>query len=159
MTVFLERPTTSATDSEVRTASLARHLRARDPWPDNVKLVLVGLVVLGHTSIRGIQRLLVRLALYAVGTALTLSVLAVVPGRRRWYTAVGAASLYVYLLHGFVVRAAARSGLLDQVTAWPLVAGVVLAAAGVTLLLGSGPVRRLTRPLVEPRLDGLLRKV
>lgn len=28
----------------------------RDPWPDNAKLVLVGLVVLGHTLSRGIQQ-------------------------------------------------------------------------------------------------------
>jgi fucose 4-O-acetylase-like acetyltransferase len=105
------------------------------------------------------EGLLTRLALYAVGAVLTLSVLAVVPGRRRWYTAVGAASLYVYLLHGFVVRAAATSGLLDHVTSWPFVAAVVLAVGSLTLVLGSGPVRRLTRPLVEPRLGWLLRKV
>jgi len=105
------------------------------------------------------EGLLTRLALYVVGAVLTLSVLAVVPGRRRWYTAVGAASLYVYLLHGFVVRAAAKSGLLDHVTSWPLVAAVVLAAGALTLVLGSGPVRRLTRPLVEPRLGWLLRRL
>jgi fucose 4-O-acetylase-like acetyltransferase len=104
------------------------------------------------------EGLLTRLALYAVGTALTLSVLAVVPGRRRWYTAVGAASLYVYLLHGFAVRAAAKSGLLDQVSSWPLIAAVVVATAGLTLLLGSPAVRRLARPVVEPRLDWLLRR-
>ncbi len=105
------------------------------------------------------EGLLTRLALYVVGAVLTLSVLAVVPGRRRWYTAVGAASLYVYLLHGFVVRAAAKSGLLDHVTSWPLVAAVVLAVGALTLVLGSGPVRRLTRPLVEPRLGWLLRRL
>ena len=105
------------------------------------------------------EGLLTRLALYVVGAVLTLSVLAVVPGRRRWYTAVGAASLYVYLLHGFVVRAAAKSGLLDHVTSWPLVAAVVVAVGALTLVLGAGPVRRLTRPLVEPRLRWLLRKV
>lgn len=104
-----------------------------------------------------VQGVLTRLALYAVGTALTLSLLAVVPGRRGWWTAVGAASLYVYLLHGFVVRAAARSGLLHHVTSWPAVALVVVATAALTLALGSAPVRRLTRPLVEPRLGWLLR--
>ncbi|MDQ1598949.1 MAG: hypothetical protein QOD68_423 [Actinomycetota bacterium] len=106
-----------------------------------------------------VQGVLTRLALYAVGALLTLSVLAVVPGRRGWWTAVGAASLYVYLLHGFVVRAVAHRGLLHHVTSWPAVALVVGAAVALTLALGSAPVRRLTRPLVEPRLGWLLRRL
>jgi fucose 4-O-acetylase-like acetyltransferase len=106
-----------------------------------------------------VHGLLIRLALYAVGAALTFAVLAVVPGRRRWYTAVGTASLYVYLLHGFVVRGAARSGLLDHVTSWPAVLLPVLAAGGLTLVLGSTPVRRVARPFVEPGLRPLLRRL
>jgi fucose 4-O-acetylase-like acetyltransferase len=133
-------------------AVAALHGRVAGTWPpllwnDDYAAMDVG-------AVRG---MLTRLALYAVGTLLTLSVLAVVPGRRRWWTAVGAASMYVYLLHGFVVRAAARSGLLDHVTSWPGVALLVAAAAILTLLFGSGPVRRLARPLVEPRLERLLR--
>jgi fucose 4-O-acetylase-like acetyltransferase len=104
------------------------------------------------------EGLLTRLGLYAVGIVLTFAVLAVVPTGRHWFTAVGAASLYVYLLHGFVVRAAAKSGLLDHVTSWPLVALVVVAAFLLALLLGSAPVRRLTRPLVEPSLGFLLKR-
>jgi fucose 4-O-acetylase-like acetyltransferase len=110
-------------------------------------------------DVGAVEGLLTRLALYLVGAVLTFSVLAVMPTKRRWYTAAGAASLYVYLLHGFVVRAAAKSRLLDQVTSWWAVALVVVAAACLTLLLGSEPVRRLARPLVEPRLMPLLRRL
>jgi fucose 4-O-acetylase-like acetyltransferase len=114
----------------------------------------------GSYAVQGVgtvEGILTRLALYVVGAALTFSVLAVVPAGRRWYTAIGAASLYVYLLHGFVVRAAAQSGLLDRVTSWWTVALVVVGAGAVVVALGSPPVRRLTRPLVEPRLKPLLR--
>jgi fucose 4-O-acetylase-like acetyltransferase len=104
-----------------------------------------------------VEGLLTRAALYVVGAALTFSVLAVIPGGRRWYTAIGAASLYVYLLHGFAVRAAAKSGLLDEVTSWWTVGLVVVATGALALALGSPPVRRLARPLVEPRLRWLLR--
>ncbi|MDQ1664666.1 MAG: hypothetical protein QOH75_697, partial [Actinomycetota bacterium] len=85
-------------------------------------------------------------------------VLAVVPTRRTWLTGIGAASLYVYLLHGFLVRGASSVGLLDHVTNLAGVAALVVVSTGVCLLLGSPPVRRLTRPFVEPRLQWLLRR-
>ena len=92
-----------------------------------------------------------RLLMYAVGTALLLAVLAVVPTRRSWLTGIGAASLYIYLLHGFLVRGAS-SCVLDHVHRAVGIAVLVVVASGVCMLLGSPPVRTVLRPpLVEPR--------
>jgi fucose 4-O-acetylase-like acetyltransferase len=102
--------------------------------------------------------LLVRIAMYVVGLALLLAVLSLTPARRGWWTGVGAASLYVYLLHGFVVRAADAFGWYDHVSSVAGLGVLVLLVAAVTVLLGSPPVRRLTRPVVEPPLGWLLRR-
>jgi fucose 4-O-acetylase-like acetyltransferase len=98
-----------------------------------------------------------RMLMYVVGAALLLSVIAVVPARRSWLTAIGAASLYVYLLHGFLVRGASTVHLLDHVQSIVGLAVLVVVTTGVCLVLGSPPVRRIARPFVEPRLAWLMR--
>ncbi|MGZ4611311.1 MAG: hypothetical protein ACXV2H_13730, partial [Actinomycetes bacterium] len=140
-----------------------------------VLLVTLVLVALLHTHIgtpgalywdqgyegQGMPTLLglgARALMYVVGTLMLLAVLAVVPTRRTWLTGIGAASIYIYLLHGFVVRGAGSAGLLDHVTGIGGIAVLVVGAAPVCLLLGSPVVRRLTRPVIEPRLDWLLRR-
>ncbi|MQA02655.1 MAG: acyltransferase family protein [Streptosporangiales bacterium] len=99
-----------------------------------------------------------RAAALALGVVLLTAFLAVVPRRSMWFTGLGAATMYVYLLHRYVVKGATSVGLYDA--PWlHTVAGtglVVLLAVAVTLLLSSPPVVRLARPFVEPRLDWLL---
>jgi len=77
-----------------------------------------------------------------------------------WFTALGAGTLYGYLLHGFVVKAGIYLGWFDH--AWlhrPLGAVFVtaLAAVGVTLLC-TGPVRRVFRCAVEPGMAWAFRQ-
>jgi len=55
MTPLLERAHRVAPATSVRAAA-QRPPRPRDPWLDNAKLVLIALVVLGHTLSRGIQQ-------------------------------------------------------------------------------------------------------
>ena len=78
-----------------------------------------------------------RLAMYVVGTALLLAVLAVVPTRRSWLTGIGAASLYIYLLHGFLVRGASSFHVLDHVESAVGIAVLVVVTTGVCIALGS----------------------
>ena len=61
----------------------------------------------GYSVPRG---LVVSLLLYAVSLLLSACFLALVPQRRTWFTALGAATLYGYLLHGFVLRGALERG-------------------------------------------------
>jgi fucose 4-O-acetylase-like acetyltransferase len=95
------------------------------------------------------------LALFGCSLLLTACFFAWVPGRTMWFTALGAGTLYGYLLHGFLVKGGEYWGWFDH--AWlhrPLgeIFVSVLAAVAVTLLCTS-PVRRLFRFAMEPKME------
>ncbi|GAA2457432.1 acyltransferase family protein [Streptomyces glaucus] len=95
------------------------------------------------------------LALFGCSLLLTACFFAWVPRRHFWFTALGAGTLYGYLLHGFLVKAGDYRGWFDH--AWlhrPLgeIFVTVLAAAAVTLLC-TRPVRRVFRFAMEPRME------
>ncbi len=94
----------------------------------------------------------IRLGILTVAVLGALSLLALVPRRRLWaVTYLGSGSLYVYLLHPFVLRETDRTDYFRSVDSLAEIA--VLLAAGVVLacVLASPPVRRCTRWLVQPR--------
>lgn len=93
--------------------------------------------------------------LFGVALVLTACFLAWVPGRHLWFTALGAGTMYGYLLHGFVIKASRFWGWYDR--PWlhtPLGESAVtaLAVGGMTLLC-TAPVRRVLRGVVEPRME------
>jgi fucose 4-O-acetylase-like acetyltransferase len=94
------------------------------------------------------------LALYGCSLVLTACFFAWVPRRTYWFTALGAGTLYGYLLHGLVLKAFAYGGLFDE--GWvrgPLGEFVVtVAAAALITALCTRPVRRMFRFAVEPKL-------
>jgi fucose 4-O-acetylase-like acetyltransferase len=96
--------------------------------------------------------MLVRLGLLVVAGVLALSVLALVPRTQRWFTSLGAASLVVYLCHGFFVKAALYAGVGGWAAGDPVTAFVVLSAAAVllSLALAATPVSRRLNVLVDP---------
>ncbi|WP_407697266.1 acyltransferase family protein [Streptomyces kebangsaanensis] len=100
------------------------------------------------------------LALFGCSLALTACFLAWVPGRRTWFTALGAGTLYGYLLHGFLTKGADYRGWLDH--AWlhrPLgVLLVTLLAATAVTLLCTRPVRRVFRCVTEPGMKWAFRQ-
>ncbi|GAA2850707.1 acyltransferase family protein [Streptosporangium fragile] len=95
---------------------------------------------------------LIRLGMLAVGALLVAAFLAVTPSRRTWYSGLGAATMYAYLLHGLVVKVAERFyG--DWAETVPGVVAVALFGVGLAALLCTGPVRRVTRWAVEPEMS------
>ncbi|MQA05792.1 MAG: acyltransferase family protein [Streptosporangiales bacterium] len=99
-----------------------------------------------------------RAAALAIGLVLLTAFLAVVPRGVTWFTGLGVATMYVYVLHRFLRKAATSLELYDLVPKNVLGLLLVVAVAlGVTLLLSSRPVRFLARPFVEPRLNWLFR--
>ncbi|GHG93119.1 acyltransferase family protein [Streptomyces lanatus] len=95
------------------------------------------------------------LAMFGCSLLLTACFFAWVPRRHMWFTALGAGTLYGYLLHGFVVKAGDYQGWFDH--AWlqrPLgeIFVTVVAAVGVTLLC-TPPVQRIFRFAMEPRME------
>ena len=104
---------------------------------------------LGSSDVRGA---VTRLALLAVGVAGTLAFLALVPRVHGWFTRMGAATLVVYLCHGFVIRGLEYAGYAD----WAadhlvLAAPVTLVGAGLLALALAAPaVSRRLALLVDP---------
>jgi fucose 4-O-acetylase-like acetyltransferase len=93
-----------------------------------------------------------RAGLIVVAGVLALSAIALVPRSHRWFTPLGAASLVVYLFHGFFVKAAEYSGVggvleRDPVTSFLLVSA---AAVALSLLLAATPVARRLNVLIDP---------
>lgn len=102
----------------------------------------------------------VRLVLLIVGLLGSLSFFALVPRGRTWFTSLGAATLIVYLFHGFAVLGAEYAGYPDW-TAHHLVLGRIVtgvAAIAVALFLAWPPVARRLTWLVDP-LGSTRRKV
>ncbi|MDH6622790.1 fucose 4-O-acetylase-like acetyltransferase [Streptomyces sp. LBL] len=100
------------------------------------------------------------LGLFAVALLLVACFLSWVPGRRTWFTMLGAGTLYGYLLHGFVAQGAKFWGWYGP--AWvhrPLgEITVTVVAATVVTVLCTPPVRRVFRFVVEPRTDWAFRR-
>ncbi|MFJ8783963.1 acyltransferase family protein [Streptomyces sp. NPDC102476] len=86
--------------------------------------------------------------------------LALVPGRRTWFTVLGAGTLYGYLLHGFLIQGARFWGWYGP--AWvhdPLgTAAAALVATALVTALCTPPVRRALRGLVEPEMRWAFRQ-
>ena len=94
----------------------------------------------------------VRLALMLVAVVLSTAFFALVPRDTHWWTHFGQYTMYVYLLHSFVLYPFRESGLLrDLEPTWLWLPIVVVASVLIALALATKPVRRIFRPLVEPR--------
>jgi fucose 4-O-acetylase-like acetyltransferase len=94
----------------------------------------------------------VRLLLMVIAIVLTAAFLVLLPRRQHWWTHFGQYTMYVYLLHSFVLYPFRESGALrglDPTWVWlPL---VCVAAVLIALALATRPIRTVFRPLVEPR--------
>ncbi|MER6166207.1 acyltransferase family protein [Streptomyces violaceorubidus] len=101
------------------------------------------------------------LALFGCSVVLTACFFAWVPGRRMWFTALGAGTIYGYLLHGFLVKEGSYAGWFQHSfldTPLGEIGLTVLGAAAVTLLC-TKPVQRALRYVVEPRMDWAFKRV
>lgn len=93
-------------------------------------------------------------ALFLLAVLLTAAFLAWVPGRRLWITALGTGTMYGYLLHGFVIKSSRFRDWYDHPWLHTPVGEVAVTAAAIAMItvLCTAPVRRVFRPLVEPRM-------
>lgn len=115
--------------------------------------------VVGRDGMTAWDGLWITPVLFLLALVLTACFLAWVPGRKLWFTALGAGTIYAYLLHGFVIKAARWDGWYKH--DWlhtPLgeVAVTVVAIALITVLC-TNPVRRVFRFVVEPRMEWAFR--
>ncbi|WP_046471934.1 acyltransferase family protein [Allosalinactinospora lopnorensis] len=102
-----------------------------------------------------------RVVFLVLAFALTAAVLSLTPRRTTWFTRLGALTMYVFLLHGLVLRIAEQFGWHEFCNDFfgahgALVVNTVLAVA-FTFVLCSPWVRAATRWAVEPKVDWFLR--
>lgn len=100
---------------------------------------------------------LVRLALICLAVLLCAAWFVLMPRRRTWFTELGTATMYVYLLHSFVLYPIRESGVLSTVHAVLWLPIMVLAGVLISVVLATRPVRRVFRPLIQPRPRWLFR--
>lgn len=94
----------------------------------------------------------VRLALMLLAVVLSASFFALIPRGTYWWTAFGQYTMYVFLLHSFVLYPFRETGVLrDLEPTWLWLPLITVLSVVVALLLATKPVRRVFRPLVEPR--------
>lgn len=100
-----------------------------------------------------------RAAAMLLAAVLGAAFLAVIPRGRTWFTEMGTRTMYVYLLHGLVVKTLDYNDVFTlSVLHTPVgVVAVTLAAIALGVLLSTRPVQRATRWAVEPRAQWLLR--
>ncbi|MGK5549991.1 acyltransferase family protein [Actinomadura kijaniata] len=95
-----------------------------------------------------------RMGMMVCATVLVFAFLAVVPRRRTWFTALGANTLYAYLLHGFVTRALSFFGWwkLDWMATTPGTIVIIVGAVAVGTFLCSPPVKKTMSWALEPKM-------
>jgi fucose 4-O-acetylase-like acetyltransferase len=94
----------------------------------------------------------VRLLLIVIALILSAALFALMPRDTKWWTHFGQYTMYVYLLHSFVLYPFREAGLLQGLDpTWLWLPVVVVASVLIAFGLATKPVRRVFRPLVEPR--------
>jgi fucose 4-O-acetylase-like acetyltransferase len=72
-------------------------------------------------------------------------------------TNLGQSTMYVYLLHSFILYPIRESGILrGEHAAWPYVLAMIAIAIVIAIVLSTKPVHTIFRPLIEPRPRWLL---
>lgn len=94
----------------------------------------------------------IRALLLGIGLIGAASCFALVPRARSWFSALGAATLVVYLFHGFFVLTAQYEGFPDWAEQHVVVAFAITVVAAVllALVLAAPPVARALNVLVDP---------
>ena len=94
----------------------------------------------------------VRIALMVLAVLLSAAFFALIPRGTYWWTRFGQYTMYVFLLHSFVLYPFRESGALrDLDPTWLWLPLVTLLSVVLALALATKPVHWLFRPLVEPR--------
>jgi fucose 4-O-acetylase-like acetyltransferase len=99
-----------------------------------------------------LKAIAIRAVLLAIGLIGAASCFALVPRGRSWFSMLGAATLVVYLFHGFFVLTAQYEGFPDWAEQHVVVSFVIVPVAAVLLAfaLAAPPVARRLNVLVDP---------
>ncbi len=106
----------------------------------------------GELDVGDGRALLTRAVLIVIGVLGALSFVALVPRVQGWFTRMGAATLVVYLFHGFAVKGAEYAGVVGWADDHALLSLLVVtpAAVALALLLAWAPVSKVLTHAVDP---------
>lgn len=94
----------------------------------------------------------VRLGLIVLAVVLSAAFFVLVPRSQTWITGFGQATMYIYLLHSFILYPIRETGILrDEHSSAMWLLSMVLACIAISIALASPLIRRVFRPLIEPK--------
>jgi fucose 4-O-acetylase-like acetyltransferase len=94
----------------------------------------------------------VRLGFIVLAVVLSVAFFALVPRSGTWMTGFGQATMYIYLLHSFVLYPIRETGVLkDEHASAAWLVSMILACIAISIALASPVIRRIFRPLIEPK--------
>lgn len=96
-----------------------------------------------------------RLFVYLAGILMLYSFFALIPKKNYWFTVIGKYTLYVYLLHGFVVKLFRASPLESFISEYQLYWALAPATFFVVYILSTKAVRSAAQTFVEIKLPKL----
>jgi fucose 4-O-acetylase-like acetyltransferase len=100
----------------------------------------------------------IRVGCLGLGMLACFAFLTLMPRGQTWFSGMGTRTMYIYLLHSFILYPIRQSGLLTgDRPVWVLVA-MVASSLAIACVLGLPVVQRVFRPLVEPSLGWLFRR-
>ncbi|MEU8797117.1 acyltransferase family protein [Spirillospora sp. NPDC048819] len=148
---ILKRPAARPIGAAVLAGGLAAAFFAKDRMPEAWVFWKSPYSELGVGNAMGT---VVTAAMLVCAVVLVAAFLSVVPRRRYWFSALGATTLYAYLLHGFVIRLLDYAGWWDASWMHTLPGTFILiaASAAVGTALCSDLVVRWTRRALEPKM-------
>lgn len=92
----------------------------------------------------------IRLSIYAIVFIGTFAFLSIVPKQKLFFTKLGERTLYVYLLHGLVLKILDRTPILEMFVDRNIPIMLFLIGFMITWILASRPVIKAARVIVEP---------
>jgi len=91
-----------------------------------------------------------RFGVFIIATLMMAAFIILTPQATTWFTALGGATLTIYLLHSFVLAPLRATDVLSGEVAWWHLLLIVLGSIGLTVLLAQPSVTRLFAPLTHP---------
>ncbi|PLR97510.1 acyltransferase family protein [Bacillus sp. T33-2] len=122
-------------------------------YPDFNYKWLLGSKPYAKLEAAALSGMLIRLGYYLLCTLMVFSFLAFVPKKQYFFTSLGKNTLYVYLLHGFIVKTFQQSSVkeyFDKPETFLMLAGISLL---LTIILSSRFATVVAQPLIELELS------
>jgi fucose 4-O-acetylase-like acetyltransferase len=99
----------------------------------------------------------VRLGLIALAVLLSAAFFVLIPRSETWITDMGQSTMYVYLLHSFILYPLRETTVLkgDEHAHAVYLLGMILACIAIAVALTAPAIKKVFRPIIEPRANWL----